>query len=83
MPRYLVERTFPDGLAIPQNDDGAKACSSVVAGNLQHFIGGVLGRTGYVRNRELEFSLPGRYDVSPAQAGILSTTPGVREVLDI
>ena len=35
------------------------------------------------RNRELEFSLPGRYDVSPAQAGILSTTPGVREVLDI
>ena len=35
------------------------------------------------RNRELEFALPGRYDVSPAQAGILSTTPGVREVLDI
>jgi DNA polymerase-3 subunit alpha len=35
------------------------------------------------RNRELEFALPGRYDVSPAQAGILSTTPGVREVLEI
>ena len=35
------------------------------------------------RNRELEFTLPGRYDVSPAQAGILSTTPGVREVLEI
>jgi hypothetical protein len=27
-----------------------------VAGNLQHFIGTVLGGTGYVRNRELEFS---------------------------
>ena len=26
-----------------------------VAGNLQHFIGSVLGRTGYVRNREAEF----------------------------
>lgn len=26
-----------------------------VAGNLQHFIGAVLGGTGYVRNRELEF----------------------------
>ena len=25
MPRYLVERTFPDGLAIPTDDDGAKA----------------------------------------------------------
>ena len=27
-----------------------------VAGNLQHFIGAGLGATGYVRNRELEFS---------------------------
>jgi uncharacterized damage-inducible protein DinB len=27
-----------------------------VAGNLQHFIGAVLGNTGYVRQRELEFS---------------------------
>ena len=33
MPRYLVERTFPDGLKIPMNDDGAKACLSVVANN--------------------------------------------------
>jgi hypothetical protein len=27
-----------------------------LCGNLQHFIGAVLGQTGYVRNRELEFS---------------------------
>lgn len=27
-----------------------------VAGNLQHFIGSVLGNTGYVRQRELEFT---------------------------
>ncbi|MBI1288565.1 MAG: DUF1572 domain-containing protein [Flavobacteriales bacterium] len=27
-----------------------------VAGNLQHFIGAILGNTGYVRQRELEFS---------------------------
>ena len=27
-----------------------------VAGNLQHFVGAGLGATGYVRNRELEFS---------------------------
>ncbi|MEY2401388.1 MAG: hypothetical protein QOJ08_1499 [Ilumatobacteraceae bacterium] len=33
MPRYMVERTFPDGLAIPMNDAGAKAVASVVATN--------------------------------------------------
>lgn len=27
-----------------------------IAGNLQHFIGAMLGSTGYVRNRDLEFS---------------------------
>lgn len=27
-----------------------------VAGNLEHFIGAVLGRTGYVRDRDAEFS---------------------------
>ncbi|TIV89822.1 MAG: DUF4242 domain-containing protein, partial [Mesorhizobium sp.] len=25
MPRYLVERTFPDGLNVPMNDAGATA----------------------------------------------------------
>ena len=33
MPRYLVERTFPDGLIIQQNDDGARACLNVVDTN--------------------------------------------------
>ena len=33
MPRYMVERSFPDGLRIPINGDGAKACASVVANN--------------------------------------------------
>jgi len=35
------------------------------------------------RGREIELIIPGRYDVSPARAGILSTTPGVAEVLEI
>lgn len=30
-----------------------------IAGNLQHFFGAVLGQTGYVRNRDLEFSARG------------------------
>ena len=34
MPRYMVERTFPDGLHIPVNDDGASALGNVVACNL-------------------------------------------------
>ena len=33
MPRYLVERTFPDGLTIPQNAQGAKVCATVVSEN--------------------------------------------------
>ena len=35
MPRYLVERTFPDGLHIPVTDDGAQACLGVVDRNAQ------------------------------------------------
>ena len=33
MPRYLVERTFPDGLSIPQTDEGSQACLHVVNTN--------------------------------------------------
>jgi hypothetical protein len=35
MPRYLVERTFPDGLAIPVNDTGAEVCLAVIGNNAQ------------------------------------------------
>jgi hypothetical protein len=33
MPRYMVERTFPDGLNIPTNAEGAQACLGVVDKN--------------------------------------------------
>jgi hypothetical protein len=33
MPRYMIERTFPDGLRIPVNDKGAEAIRSVVSNN--------------------------------------------------
>lgn len=33
MPRYLVQRTFPDGLAVPASPDGAKGCLGVVERN--------------------------------------------------
>ena len=35
MPRYLVERTFPGGLAIPVDEDGAQACLKVVGVNAE------------------------------------------------
>ena len=33
MARYLVERTFPDGLHIPTTDEGAATCLGVVHHN--------------------------------------------------
>ncbi len=38
MPRYLVERTFPGGLAIPANASGVTACLAVVDGNATHHV---------------------------------------------
>lgn len=38
MPRYLVERTFPGGLAIPINAEGASSCLGVVEGNAEHGV---------------------------------------------
>lgn len=38
MPRYMVERKFPDGLHIPMNADGASACLSVVNRNAEEGV---------------------------------------------
>jgi hypothetical protein len=38
MPRYVVERTFPDGLAIPAGAEGAEVCQVVVDRNAQHDV---------------------------------------------
>ena len=35
MPRYLIERTFPDGLALRANPQGAEAALGVIARNAQ------------------------------------------------
>ncbi len=35
------------------------------------------------RERELEFVLPGKFDVSPMQRGLISTVPGVLEVQEV
>jgi len=33
MPRYIVERSFPEGLKISANDEGAEICRTVVMVN--------------------------------------------------
>ncbi len=33
MPRFMVERTFPDGLHVPMNANGAQACLTIVGKN--------------------------------------------------
>ena len=35
MHRYLVERTFPDGLYIPVNAEGSEICLTVVSTNAE------------------------------------------------
>jgi hypothetical protein len=35
MPRYVIERTFPDGLRIPADEQGARLCQSIVEINSQ------------------------------------------------
>jgi len=51
-----------------------------VCGNLQHYVGAVLGNTGYVRDRDLEFSA--RDLPRPLlQASLAETTEVVRTVL--
>jgi Nickel responsive protein SCO4226-like len=35
MPRYLIEREFPDGLKIPQDEVGAAVCRKVIDNNAE------------------------------------------------
>jgi hypothetical protein len=45
MPRYLVHRTFPEGLVVPIDHNGAESARAIIAGNAQH---GVTWITSYV-----------------------------------
>jgi hypothetical protein len=38
MPRFMIHRTFPDGLTIPANADGATACLGVVGRNAEEGV---------------------------------------------
>lgn len=51
-----------------------------LCGNLNHFVGAVLGNSGYVRNRELEFSQRGLHKIDLVQ-GVLQTKNTMDKVL--
>jgi len=38
MPRYMVERTFPEGLHIPVTNEGAAVCGNVVSRNAENGV---------------------------------------------
>jgi hypothetical protein len=38
MPRYLVERSFPDGFQIPVDTSGVRACLGMVEANLVEHV---------------------------------------------
>lgn len=59
----LIEevKLYPDDASLWKSggeikNPGGNLCLHL-AGNLQHFIGAVIGESGYVRNRDAEFSL--------------------------
>jgi uncharacterized protein DUF4242 len=39
MPRYVVERTFPEGLQIPVGNGGAELCLAVIERNAEQGVG--------------------------------------------
>ena len=61
----------PDGISNPAGNLCLHLC-----GNLQHFIGTVLGNTGYVRNREAEFA-----DRDIPKANLLEDIEKTREAI--
>jgi hypothetical protein len=62
----------PPGIVNPAGNLALHVC-----GNLQYYVGAVLGGTGYVRNRELEFSR--RSGTRAELVGELAKTAGIVE----
>jgi uncharacterized damage-inducible protein DinB len=67
--------------AVPGLPNTAGTLALHVAGNIRHFIGGVVGRDGYVRDRDAEFA---RRDVPRSEliAGVEAAIAAVERALD-
>src|SRR5436190_17176183 len=79
---------FPDDESVwrvvPGVTNSAGTLALHISGNLQHFIGAVLGGTGYVRNREAEFATRGvpRADLTQALQAAREVTATTLASLD-
>jgi hypothetical protein len=84
---------FPDDASVwktaPGITNSAGNLALHVAGNLQHFVGAVLGGSGYVRNREVEFSRSSgsrdeiKTELEAAMTAVKKVLPGLSaDVLD-
>lgn len=79
---------FPDDASIWRTMPGVANPAGVLArhvcGNLKHFVGGVLGNTGYVRDRENEFNdhSPTRQEVIAEIHETIGVVETVLEALD-
>jgi RimJ/RimL family protein N-acetyltransferase len=81
---------FPDDASlwrtIPGITNSAGNLALHVAGNLQHYVGRVLGGTAYVRNRELEFARNSgskgdvTLEIQAAIGAVQAVLPGLPEV---
>ena len=78
--RRSVE-AYPDDASLWRVPGGAPNAGGTLvlhlAGNLQHYVGAVLGRSGYVRDREAEFS---RRDVT--RDALLAEIDATGEILE-
>ncbi len=63
MPRYIVERTFPEGLSIPTSAEGAKALETVIGNNATDQVTWV--RSFVTRDRQKTFCV---YDAPSPEA---------------
>lgn len=80
---------FPDDetlwAVVPGIANPAGTLALHIAGNLQYFVGAVLGGTGYVRNREAEFSARGltrdgvRAELRAATTAVRHALPGLTD----
>jgi uncharacterized damage-inducible protein DinB len=76
---------YPDDASVwvvaPGISNSAGALAQHLCGNLRHFIGAVLGGTGYIRNRDAEFSAHDRTR-SELQAELQRAIDDVARTLD-
>jgi hypothetical protein len=70
MPRYMVERTFPDGLAIPTNEQGRETTAKVAARNAEVGVTWVHSYVTPDRTKTFEAGAP------PGSAAAEGSTPG-------